>query len=237
MIVRQLVSGWTPPRRKAIWNEHIRGFKPDLLMTFKEALDRSQSKGRALIKAKIDERRASGEYVHVEPPLCDSAGQVLSAPDGLKLPLRIDLAYQSPQGSATTENVDSHSLYFREPVFADWENRLRVEIRSLTWDAVQFRFSPVPSGENWEGIRQWFLKWFDMDDEKIPAADGLCGVVHFVSDPKKIGDTIKFDVDFGSAAIEAFGEFLDEIVKLNATYCVVGEQSDAKNFIVKNPDV
>jgi hypothetical protein len=104
-----------------------------------------------------------------------------------------------------------------------WEHTLSIEIHSLCWDYMQFEL-PMVGIVDWEWLRNWFLRWFDMADARSAGADGLFGVVHFVSDPKVEADVAAFFVDFGSAPTDAFAGFLDELVRIGVARCVVGRK-------------
>jgi hypothetical protein len=164
----------------------------------------------------------------------NNSGEVVCAPDGLQLPLRSDLAFVGASGDVQTEYADSSALNFREPIFAKWENQLKIEIHSISWDHMHFQLFPPPEAEtNLDGLKIWFMRWFDAEDEKSPNSDGLSGLVHFISDPERRPDRIEINVDFGSAPTDALAEFLDELVKLDIKVCVIGKPCDPAQFVVK----
>jgi len=203
-------------------------------MTFGEIVDHAQKRGCSLLKERLDKRKTEGFKVYAEPALRNAAGDIVSAPDGLMLPLRYDLAIQGSTGDVKTENADSAALNFREPVFANWENRLKIEINSISWDNMLFQFKPTSPETDWEGLRRWFLRWFDTDDEKVPDDSGLCGIVHFISDPEITPEGANIRVDFGSAASLALAEFFDELIKLGARNCTIGRPCEQSQFLVKD---
>ncbi len=203
-------------------------------MTFGELVDHAQKKGCSLLAEKIEQRKGEGFKTYAEPSMRNNSGEVVCAPDGLKLPLRSDLAFVGSSGEAQTEYADSSALNFREPVFARWEDKLKIEIHSISWDYMHFQLFPPPETEtNWDGLKTWFMRWFNAEDEKSPNADGLSGIVHFISDPEVEPDRIEIYVDFGSAPTDALAEFFDELVKLDIKVCMIGKPCDPAQFIVK----
>jgi hypothetical protein len=62
----------------------------------------------------------------------------------------------------------------------------------------------------------WFLRWFDAADDNLADDDGLFRVVHFLSDPEFTGGRVRFDVDFGSAPVDAFADLLETLARLGA---------------------
>jgi len=201
-------------------------------MNFGEVIKQAQQKGYGQLKDCLDRHRAAGDEVFAEPALRNASGEIVSAPDGLKLPLRSDLAFFDSTGTVKTEYADTYSLNFREPVFANWENKLKIEIHSVSWDYMAFHLPPVNMQNSWEGLRRWFLRWFDFEDEKTADSNGLYGVVHFISDPEVEAEGVSLRVDFGSAPIDALGELFDELIKLGVTYCTIGTPADPKTFQV-----
>lgn len=191
-------------------------------MTFGDTIDRARLRCAEALRERIAYHRAQGHEVIIEPSPRNSEGEIVFAPDGLKLPLRYDLVFKDEAGQFERENADSVTLGFEKPLFATWENKLKIETHRLCWDYMQFEVSPVDDESRLEDLRRWFLKWFDADDSRPAQEDGSYCVVHFISDPVTEGRVIKFFVDFGSASSDALADLLDEFVRLGADYCVIG---------------
>jgi hypothetical protein len=191
-------------------------------MTFGDYIERARVGCRDVLLERIAQRRAGSSRVIVEPALRNTAGEIVSAPDGLKLPLRYDLAAQSNDGAFQTENTDSTTINFSESVFVTWEHTLRIEIQRLCWDYMMFEVR-VDEAFDWEWLRQWFLKWFDLDDSRSADTDGLYDVVHFVSDPEIDGNTARFFVDFGSSSTDALADLFDALKAQGITQCTIGK--------------
>jgi hypothetical protein len=204
-----------------------------MTMTFGEVVTRAYQRSRILIEKMIKEKKADGAKIYAEPALRDLSGNIVSAPDGLRLPLRYDLGFQNSGGRVETINADSSATNFREPVFATWEHKLKIEMHSISWDYMLFRLLPINPGYDWECVRGWFLKWFDSNDEKAPDENGLCGIVHFISDPVETKAELRIWVDLGSAPPDALAEFFDLLIQLGVETCRIGDPCDPAQFVVK----
>lgn len=155
-----------------------------------------------------------------EPALRKADGAIACDPEGLRTPLRKDVA-RKEEGAWMTANVDAPKIRPATPLRVVWKNRLRVTIASIAWDYVAFRLAPVEPQRDFGEIRNWFLRWFDPDDLNQKTDEGLFGVIHFVSDPEARDSAIELIVDFGSAPVQAFEELLDCFVKAGFTDCEV----------------
>lgn len=101
---------------------------------------------------------------------------------------------------------------------------MQIELISFCWDCMIFRLSPTKSEEDWRWLASWFMRWFDPDDQNQKDEDGLYRVVHFVSDPEPVEDTVKFIVDFGSARTDSMADLLDQIAERGYIKCVIGDK-------------
>jgi len=196
-------------------------------MTFGDAIDRARSRCAEVLQERIAHHKAQGHKVIIEPSPRNSAGDIVFAADGLKLPLRYDIVFKDGLGQFERENADSVTLDFGEPLFASWENKMKIEIHRLCWDYVQFEVSPLAGESHFEDLRRWFLKWFDAEDGRPVQEGGCYGVVHFISDPVTEGSVSRFFVDFGSASSDALADLLDEFVRLGADRCVIGRKEES----------
>ena len=196
-------------------------------MTFGQLVDRARTRCLESMSAAISEAEASAQRVIAEASACLSTGEIAFAPDGLKLPLRYDLAVQGEDGTWTTKNADTVAIEFSSPAFANWEKKLQIEIRSCAWDYLCVVVSPQMAHVDWQPIRDWFLKWFDAEDGRCPDENGLYGVLHFISDPVQVSNGYEFFIDLGSATTEALEEFFDCLTGMGFTKCAIGSNPDA----------
>jgi hypothetical protein len=94
----------------------------------------------------------------------------------------------------------------------------------IAWHAVTFRCNPLGFPE--EDLVAWGNRWIRDEAPPLGPQDGLTGIIHFVSQPELHAGLLEFEVDFGSAPIEAFEELttvLSGCIKEILTY----EDSDA----------
>lgn len=192
-------------------------------MTFAEAIDRARNRSCAVLRDSIEKQKSNGSRVHIEPAPRSSSGDIVFATDGLKLPLRFDFVYQDTAGIFQKRDADAVTIKFSEPLFVTWEQKLKIEIHQLCWNQMAFDISPLEIRSEREGLRRWFIRWFDAEDNRSIGTDGLYGVVHFISDPEIQDTTGRIVVDLGSASSEALGELFDEFIQLGAQRCVIGK--------------
>ena len=176
------------------------------------------SESRRVCVENLSEAAAEGAIV--EPALRSSDGAVVYDSEGLRTPIRKDVA--TNDGNVwTTANFDALTIRPNVPVKVIWKERLEVSLASVAWDYVEFRLSPVNPSLDWEGTKSWFLKWFDPDDLKQRSEENVYGVVHFMSDPEELDGGTRLFVDFGSAPIVAFHELLDCFAADGFKYCEI----------------
>ena len=188
-------------------------------MILSELIERARNRTIARLQESIKDKENISK-VHVEPAMRDRDGNVVHAPDGLKLPLRWDYYAEA---SPDEKNADSITLKMTDPVFAEWEHGMRIEIISVCWDCMIFRLSPTMADADWSFLSAWFMAWFDPEDLKPKCENGLYEVVHFVSDPEIHAGVARFIVDFGSAKIGAFISLLDLTSQHGFSLCQIGE--------------
>jgi len=140
----------------------------------------------------------------------------------LALPARGDLFTEGEMVS-----VDSKTLLSFEPLEFTWEGSLRVVLGPFPWDALPLFLEGSRPDSNWSPLLRWFEAWFDGEDVRSPGSDGLCGVVHFLSDPLPAEGGVRFSIDLGSAPVAAFEELLDAAARLGPARLKIGETDNA----------
>lgn len=193
-------------------------------MQFLEALERAREKCRNLIAQAAMQHRTDGHKVNMEVAPLRADGAVCFAPDGLQLPLRLDFAYADEADVWHTENADSLTIRFGTTAYAE-RDRMKIATHEIAWDYLKISAFPLPSGD-WESLRESFLRWFDAAEVNVPDADGLYGVVHFISDPEISDDGFQFFVDLGSSPIGALSDLLDCLASMQITSCTFGSNND-----------
>jgi hypothetical protein len=104
--------------------------------------------------------------------------------------------------------VDSDAMLSFEPINFGWSNGLRVTLEPFMWDKLTLRIKGSGAVE-WQPLIDWFEKWHAEPD--TPRADPWAGVVHFLSDPEVVADSIELVADLGSAPVATFEELLDAV--------------------------
>jgi hypothetical protein len=170
-----------------------------------------------LIKA-VEERSSSKMTIILEPALRNINGEAVGA-GKLQLPLRRDLAVLQNGAVKELLTIDTKDMLSFEPITFDWGDSLRVSLGPFQWQSMILQI-PLPKETDWQTLKQWFWHWFQQEEE---GDESPLGAVHFLSDPEISGKAVTFEVDLGSAPVEAFEELLDAISALGAKRCEIGK--------------
>lgn len=158
-----------------------------------------------------------------EPVLLREDGSV-ARNGALSLALRADFA-REVAGTHETVTVDSAALAKFQPLQFEW-NGVPVELRPFFWDAALLSLVGVPTVVPFDALRDWYEHWFAAEGDS--AHDGaLAHVVHFMSEPGATSDGCEFDLDLGSAPVEAFEELLDAATSLGPVRVTLGARQSA----------
>jgi uncharacterized protein YtpQ (UPF0354 family) len=103
------------------------------------------------------------------------------------------------------------------------------QVFALAWD-VCFVWARIGSPD-WSGLEPWRKKWLDPQRGADPSdEDGLSGVTHYLAlPPVAEGGGHLFEMDLGSAPVEALTEFLEALAGMGATEVEVG-RSDGSHL-------
>lgn len=82
---------------------------------------------------------------------------------------------------------------------------------------------------DWSRLELWQKKWMDVDRGQSDDDEDFCGVVHYLGRPVAEGGGHLFQMDFGSAPIQALTELLDCFVEMGATEIELG-RSDGSDL-------
>lgn len=140
-----------------------------------------------------------------------------------RLPLRLDLVALTPAG-ARPQRVDSAGMLGFEPIELPWTGSTGLRVAPFVWDYAQVCVRGLPTAPDWRPLVDWFEHWFDPEDIRPAGADGLSGVVHFLSDPQSgaAEGAHEFVVDLGSAPVAAVEEMLDVLARMGAREIALG---------------
>jgi hypothetical protein len=172
---------------------------------------------REVVKEK---RRVPRTTLIAEPALRQPGGQV-ARQGSLKLPVRTDLVVNSTGAKDTMQVATENSLGF-DPVTVDWAT-LKLELAPFHWEQCQAHVHGLPSQVDWHPVIDWYERWFDEFDRKVALKKSFQEVVHGLGDPVSHNGETTLTVDFGSAPITAFEEFLDALAQMGATSGIIGE--------------
>ena len=92
-----------------------------------------------------------------------------------------------------------------------------ITIRPFAWNGAVF----VTRDGVLADVDAWFLRWADIEDDNDSDEDGLGGVIHSLHVTSGDETVNEYSVDFGSAPISAFEEFLDLLVASGARTIMV----------------
>jgi hypothetical protein len=149
-------------------------------------------------------RSEQSDPVYSEAALRRADGDI--ARDGsFQLGMRVDAVIPA---KGATVRIDSTSVMEFESITIDTES-VGFVLSPFQWDWCVVTLECKQSSFSFERIVEWFDRWFDPDDEKLPDERGICGVVHFLDDPRFSDGRVVITTDLGSAPIEAFYELLD----------------------------
>jgi len=205
-------------------------------MTVGQLLDTVRERYLTQLRRGVSEVQEAGMEAWVEPAYCDKDGGLVREGE-LNLPLRLDVVGVANGETQERVCVDSNSLLGFKPIEFEWSGGLPIRLTPFHWDGCHVRAIGVPKIAVWSPLCGWFDRWFDGEDTRQPDSNGLYGVIHFLSDPKREEAAVVFEVDFGSAPVEAFEEFLDALHNLGATKIEIGYDHDAPNQMTAAPDV
>ena len=184
-----------------------------------ELLDRIHGRYIAQFEGKLGAHKTPGARVLSEVALVSKDGVVVRE-GTLNLPIRIDLVVMTDGNAPARLSVDSDVILSFEPIKFRWEDELQVEVHPFHWDSLRLLVGNLAGVSNWSPLTDWFMKWFREDED---GAGELLGLVHFLSDPKNVEDSVEFKIDLGSAPVEAFEGLLDALVALGATHARFGQ--------------
>jgi hypothetical protein len=194
-------------------------------MTVGQLLDEIRDNYLTLFYETILDINEAGMEALAEAALMDEDGTILRE-GALSLPMRVDIVGFVDGEAKDRLSVDSPSMLTFDPIDFDWAGGLPTRLMPFHWDGCNVRVTGLHEAADWTILRGWFERWFDSNDTSQPDDHGLHGVIHFLADPKREGKVTMFEVDFGSAPVEAFEEFLDALLDSGATSIEIGYDQD-----------
>lgn len=181
-------------------------------MTFSELLEAVRGAYTETLSQAVQQQAS-----HVEPALRTADG-ALATEGELGLPCRVDAIVQQDGSSLT---VDARSRLQFEPLQLQLAGTT-VTMVPFTWDWLQLEVQGLNRDRVAHTLQDWFWQGFDAEDQNTLAADGLYGVLHFLSDLQPAGEGWRSAVDLGSAPAEALEELLWRLSDAGATQIALG---------------
>ena len=149
---------------------------------------------------------------------------VLRRPDGSlamrgdpPTPTRVDLITLVNGEVRDGLTIESDTMPSFPPMNLNWQHAMPVQIGPFPWNACDVRF--VGAVGDWSSLVNWFDIAFDAEEEKTPGEDGLIGVVHTMT--RLAPD--HWQIDFGSADLTAFENFLDALKQCGVADVRIGK--------------
>lgn len=168
-----------------------------------------------------EKRRLPNTKIIAEPALRQPGGKV-ARQGNLKLPIRTDLVIRSSTMNDSI-SVDMEKPLDFDPVTAEWTATLKIYLAPFRWEECKIQAEGLSNRIDWLPLCDWYEKWFDEFDLKAPLKKELQEVVHRLADPQVGGGATLLTVDFGTAPIAAFEEFLDSLANMGAVSVQIGE--------------
>ena len=155
----------------------------------------------------------SAQSAHIEPAyrLVDGS---LATEGALSLPSRTDLIPREGEKTNQAVMVDSNSKLGFEPFSFEIQSTTIV-ISPFGWDWVKLEVRGIDNDTATQTLKEWYLYWFDINDNNEPTSEGLYGVVHFLSDPEITSTGLRVNLDLGSAPTSAFEDLLFRLSDAN----------------------
>lgn len=158
--------------------------------------------------------------VHVEPAYRNADG-TLTMEGHPALPCRADWIPVEGEFAGQSHTVDAKTQLEFEP-FAFQLSGLEVSITPFTWDWLPLQISGLSLDAAETTLTSWFMTWFDGEDNHARNADGLYGVVHFMSAITQEGDALHVGIDLGSVSEAAVEDLLFKLSDVNARAIQLG---------------
>ena len=168
-------------------------------------------------------QRAPQTQVFVEAVILDASGAPARS-GTLDLPMRLDLVTVTEGTADQSVAIDTEGMLGFAPISFDWSDHLRVHLKPFQWNSCPVELTSDRDFGELAPLVSWFEKWFN---EREKSDKPFFGVLHALSDPvlESGGNSLEFDVDFGSAPVEALEELVDACQMVGATAVSIGIDS------------
>lgn len=158
--------------------------------------------------------------VHVEPAYRNADG-LLSLEGKPALPCRADWIPAGGEFAGQSHTVDAKTQLEFEP-FGFEMSGTEVSIVPFTWDWLPLQISGLTPELTEVTLVNWFTTWFDGEDQNPKNADGLYGVVHFMSAITPESEALQVSIDLGSVSEAAVEDLLFKLSDAKAQAVQLG---------------
>jgi hypothetical protein len=183
-------------------------------------------------------KRGSNDRVLLEGSLSiEKDGKTIPLPGELSLPYRFDVAVATADGRLQpTMIVADHDIPWQPSSIAVGDLDVRVD--HFLWNVCSITARPAPPRSDWSRLRDWFVDWFNRENEgeSLAGSFRFDGVVHFMSDPEVVDDTIAFQLDLGSAPAEALEQLFVLLADMGAREAEVYTSEGALDDVAQGGD-
>lgn len=167
-------------------------------------------------------RLESGAEVAHEPMQRDAEGHVVRS-GKLRLPRRGDLKI-TMQGRTLVQQVPCEKTLCFTPLTLIEPDGFVAVLHPFRWDAAVIHVEAAQRVPDWSPVRRWFLEWFQSRYTEV--APDLDGAVHRLSGPDPEAHGWRFEVDFGSAPIDALTDLVGAFAETGASRIQIGALED-----------
>lgn len=154
---------------------------------------------------------------HVEPVLRQRDG-VVARSGTLDTPRRCDFLHGD---TGAVYSIEAKQRAKFAPIHMILDGKV-LEIAAFTWDGLTLDIAGLAESACGTLVRNWYLRWFDENETNRCNADGLYGVVHFISDAELLDRVVRFRIDLGSVASVAVIRLIEELLDQGATGLKLG---------------
>jgi hypothetical protein len=183
--------------------------------------------------ARIEEVKQSGAFIGVESPLLGEGRVVVAQPRG-GFPFRSDLVARDAEGIPKGVScIFPHVVIFKPQRFTH-DGTMPLVVFPFFWTAAPLRVRGAAAGAVRQELARWAARWFGLtDSSKLEpiTEQGVHGVIHRVQylEGECTTNLVAFEVDLGSAHIEALMTLLDALKAIGATEVLLGDASLAES--------
>lgn len=153
----------------------------------------------------LEELRAGGHSVIIEPPVLNEAGE-LAREGSLELAARYDLAVQDGDSASPSMFSPGKMLEFQAIAFEG--GGLSIAIAPFSWDGVQLSIEGDPIA-----VATALAEWFEnaVSAPEGVAEDAIQHAAHFLSDPVVDGRTSRAQADLGTVDVDVVVDLFDRL--------------------------